>query len=374
MVHLPGILPEPGEIHGDVGQGPPGIEAEILVFPARGRAVEVRVIRHQARYGMRGKVEKLAALHGRLRPEGVVFGRPQCPEFVEGGQVIGGIGEGGIASARYEHHLFGGGVEHVGGNAVAFGGFGAHRMQNRIGLGAVVEDPLAVAPALGGEEQRRDKPLLAVGGRVGRQLFPVAVAVPGEIPPVGPVALVHEGPGPFPQPVELLLPVQLDGDHHPVGHALRADVVIPDVQHVGQVVPDRVVDAFGGIVAVKELPPGGIQLGLDLHPGFPEIFLEQVPVAAGGEGLHAGGGREGREGDGRAGRGRCNGRGRRLRSLRWRNRAAPGSARGKEKGDNDQEEGGAHMHGHGLRHSRTNPSPRRRSCRPRSAVRRKYRK
>ena len=114
-------------------------------------------------------------------------------------------------------------------------------------------------------------------------LAAVVPAVPGEVAGERALRLVHVGVGPFPDAVELRLPVQLHGDHHPVGHALGADVLVLDVRHVGHLAVDRVVDALVVVAAVEELLPGGLDLRVDLGVGAAEIFGEEVAVPAGFE-------------------------------------------------------------------------------------------
>ena len=96
--------------------------------------------------------------------------------------------------------------------------------------------------------------------------------------------MVHVGTGPVPQRVELGLPVHLDRDHHPVGHALRADIFVVDVAEVRQpavlVLPVPVEDGLRVRVAVEELLPGGVDLPPDLGVGVARL-PEQVPELAG---------------------------------------------------------------------------------------------
>ena len=107
----------------------------------------------------------------------------------------------------------------------------------------VIKDALAVAPAVGGKEQRHRKELLAVRRRAPGILGPVRLAGPGKVPGVLAFVHIHVGHDPAPQAVELLLAVHLHAEHHAVAHALGAGVVVAGVLHVAHVVPDRVVDA-----------------------------------------------------------------------------------------------------------------------------------
>ncbi len=269
-----------------VGQGPVGIEAEIPVSPdGMGRAVEIRVVRHQAGARIGGAPEQFAAGRRQLREERAVrgVGGPPGPQLVEGGQVVRRVGEAVGRRVGHEDDLAGLAVEHARDRAVAAVALVQHRAQQRLRLLFVVEDALAAAPAVRGEEERHHKPLLAVGRRAGMDLGAVVPAVPGEIAGEGTVRVIHVGPGPLPDPVELRLPVQLDGNHHPVGHALGADVLVLDIRHVGHVAVDGIVDALVVVASVEKLLPGGADLRVDLRVGAPEELGEQVAAPAGRE-------------------------------------------------------------------------------------------
>ncbi len=84
--------------------------------------------------------------------------------------------------------------------------------------------------------------------------------------------------------VELGLLVQLDRNHHAVGHALGAHVVIVPVGHINQGavgIRSRVeCDGLRLCVAVEELLVGGVNPGADLVLRV-AVFSEQVAVFAG---------------------------------------------------------------------------------------------
>src|ERR1039458_9691441 len=134
------------------------------------------------------------------------------------------------------------------------------------GFGAVVVDSGAVAPPVGGEVERHGVVLLAVGR--GGLVIDGAVGLhgPGEITAGGVARLVaiHIGLGPIPDGVEFLFFVHLDGDHHAVGHALAAHIMMGDVGYVGKlavgVFAALIVDGFGVGIAVEQLLEGRVDL------------------------------------------------------------------------------------------------------------------
>src|SRR6202020_232135 len=97
QVGLAPIFVPPGIVDRPVADGAPGVVAEgcrVAVAVEHGRHVEVRAFRGQRGLGARDGVEELAADVSGLGPEGAVFGRPPAgPELVEGGQMVGGVGE-----------------------------------------------------------------------------------------------------------------------------------------------------------------------------------------------------------------------------------------------------------------------------------------
>ncbi|OQA22367.1 MAG: hypothetical protein BWY63_00860 [Chloroflexi bacterium ADurb.Bin360] len=183
-----------------------------------------------------------------------------------------------LPQLRHENDLFGFRVEQVGGQVAAqFLGVQGH-IENGLGFGAVVEDAFAAAPTRIGKEQSHYKPHLAIRGRVRSQLRAIRLAVPGEIAFVAAIALVHVGFGPLPDAIEFLFFVHLDGDHHAVGHALRTHVIVARVEQVSHVGPDRVVDALGKFIAIKQLLESRLVFGLDFGFAFAEVLGEQVAV------------------------------------------------------------------------------------------------
>ena len=162
----------------------------------------------------------------------------------------------------------------------------AHAAEDFVGLLFVVVDALAVAPAVGGEVEGHDVVLFAVGCGAGGARGAVGVHGPGEVADVGVVRVgdEHVGVGPVPEGVELALVVHLDGDHHAVGHAFGAGVVVGPVGHVAEgavfVFAGFEVDALGDGVAVEELLEGFFEAGFGFGGGV-ALFGEEVAVFAG---------------------------------------------------------------------------------------------
>jgi len=70
--------------------------------------------------------------------------------------------------------------------------------------------------------------------------------------------------------------VELDGDHHAVGHAFAADVAVADVGDIGHVVADGNINGFVCGIAVKELLEGEVDLGVCGGFGLIEKVGEEV--------------------------------------------------------------------------------------------------
>src|SRR6202042_548575 len=100
----------------------------------------------------------------------------------------------------------------------------------------VVVDAFAVAPAMRGEVEAHDEVLFAVGCGAGGARAVVGGDGPGEVTDGGVfrVGDEHVGVGPVPESVELALVIELDGDHHAVGDAFGAGVVVGPVGDVGE--------------------------------------------------------------------------------------------------------------------------------------------
>jgi len=88
--------------------------------------------------------------------------------------------------------------------------------------------------------------------------------------------VAHVGVRPLPEPVELRLLVQLHGEHHAIGHALAADVVVADVRNVGHVCADGIVDALGPGIAGEEVGPSYVDLRIELGLGLAEQLAEEI--------------------------------------------------------------------------------------------------
>ena len=149
----------------------------------------------------------------------------------------------------------------------------------------VIEDALAITPARGGKEQCRDEPFFAIRGGVGGQFFSIRGTMPGEITLVGTVRLVHVGFRPLPDAVELGFFIELDRDHHAVGHAFGAHIAVADIFDISHILADRVINALGIVIAIKELLPGGFQLALHLGIGFAKVFLKEIAIGNGRPGV-----------------------------------------------------------------------------------------
>ncbi len=162
----------------------------------------------------------------------------------------------------------------------------------RLALRLVVVETVAVAPAARGEEQGHGIVFFAVGGGAGGAWRAVRGHRPGEVAVVGVLRVgdEHVGVGPVPEGVELALVAELHGDHHAVGHAFGAGVVVRPVGHVGEravgVRAGFEVDALAESVAVEELLEGAVDLGLRVGGGVAGLG-EEVAVVVGGVGAGA---------------------------------------------------------------------------------------
>jgi hypothetical protein len=95
----------------------------------------------------------------------------------------------------------------------------------------------------------------------------------------------HEGVGPIPQGVELVLVVQLNGNHHPIGHALGTDITVADIHDVSKravgSVPFFEVHRLAIWIAVKQTLPGLFNLVSDLRLGIAPLDEEVAPLPRG---------------------------------------------------------------------------------------------
>ena len=116
--------------------------------------------------------------------------------------------------------------------------------QQSLGFGEVV-DARVVAPAVGSKDERSDHIQLAVAGRPLSVVRAVGLTTPGVVTCHRPLVHEHVALGPTQQAVEDVLAVHLHGDHHAVGHALCAHVVVLQVGDVAQRVAHFEVDTVG---------------------------------------------------------------------------------------------------------------------------------
>jgi|GEM_PF-5117291 len=184
------------------------------------------------------------------------------------------VGEGGGVVGRGENNLFLLPIEEVGRRRVRVIGLVKHDQQQRLGFGAVVKNPFTGLPTMRGEEQGHGEPLLAVGRGTGVDLLAVEGALPSEVALSRTARMIHVRLGPFPQAIELVLVIQLHGDHHPVRHALGAHVGFSDIGDVGQVVSNRIIHALVAFPAEEKLVPRGFDFGADRLVGFSQEFAE----------------------------------------------------------------------------------------------------
>ncbi len=193
--------------------------------------------------------------------------------------VVLGLGDGGVL----EGWVVGVNAEGAG---FAEDGVVAHAAEDFVGLLFVVVDACAVPPAVGGEIEGHDVVLFTVGCGAGGARGAVGVHGPGEVADAGVVGVgdEHVGVGPVPEGVELALVVHLNGDHHAVGHAFGAGVVVGPVGHVAEravfVFAGLEVDALGDGVAVEELLEGFFEASFGFGC-WVALFGEEVAVFSG---------------------------------------------------------------------------------------------
>jgi len=258
------------------------------------RAVKVRIARRQARLGVRSLHKKGAAGLGGLLPERAVLLRsPARPQLIERRQMIRRIGERMRHHVRHKQDHWRIRVHHRPhrvrsplarcGNQLPV----HHCVQQLLRLGVIVVNPLAIAPAIGRKQERHRKVRFAVR----RGAFGVVRSIRFAAPREKLVARrlrgadVHVGLRPVPDRVELSLLVELDGNHHAVGHALGTHVVVGPVRDVRQR-PIRILSGAEGDglrlgVAVEELLIGGFNLRVNRALGV-AVLCEQIWIFAGG--------------------------------------------------------------------------------------------
>ena len=217
----------------------------------------------------------LAAGLGTLLPEvRAAVVAPTRPDLVEGGYVIGRIGElvapavGGEGDElrlgiNEEHPLLPGllillsvlltAAKGAPGTGPALGLIllGLDAVENVLGLSLIVNAGV-VAPAVAGKEQRGDEIELTVGGGTVAVACAVGLAAPGEIALAQAVLVLHVLLGPSPQTVEDVLLAHLHGHHQSVGHALGAGVVVLDVRDVAHRVAHLEIHLVGPVEHVVE--------------------------------------------------------------------------------------------------------------------------
>ncbi len=164
-------------------------------------------------------------------------------------------------------------------------GMVAHEREDAVCLGLVVIDTDTIAPAMGGEVEAHDEVLFSVGrGRVGAWRA-VRVHGPREVADgwIGWIGDEHVVVGPVPDGVELVLLVHLHGDHHPVGHAFGAGVVVGDIGDVGEwtigIAANLVIEGLMIFITVEELLEGCVDLRAALGLVM-TLFGEEIAIEA----------------------------------------------------------------------------------------------
>src|ERR1700754_891656 len=95
---------------------------------------------------------------------------------------------------------------------------------------------------------------------------------------------IHISHGIVPDSVEFGFLIQLNGYHHPIGHAFGADVVMRNIADISQgtvrIGARREINGLARTVAVKKLLKSVVDLGGDLRFAMPALF-EEITVMAG---------------------------------------------------------------------------------------------
>ena len=112
------------------------------------------------------------------------------------------------------------------------------------GLSVIRKDALSVPPSVRSKKQCHRKIFLPVRRRTIRVLFPVRGARPSKISLIFPLFHPHICLRPFPQPVEFVLHIELDTQHHTITHSFRSGIVIPRIHNVGHILSHRIVHSF----------------------------------------------------------------------------------------------------------------------------------
>ena len=123
--------------------------------------------------------------------------------------------------------------------------------QNLPGLCRIVIDALTVPPSVRGKEQGHGIELLSIRRRTVRIFTAVRCAGPGKIPLAPALSHKHIIFRPLPNPIKLLLHVQLHADHHAVGHPLGAGIIVSGIHQIAHILPHRMVDPLL-LTAVKK--------------------------------------------------------------------------------------------------------------------------
>ena len=285
-------------VEGDVHRHPPGVIAEVAVAvaawclrlcllpllltllalwlsrrPARETghlqltAVVLAHVGIQTCLGMDGLMQKLTALPCTLIPEvaAPVVG-PPCPHFVEGWDMVGGVGVALSEPIRSKGDELGLRVdeEHLlwtrllrsakAAKSTSLLGLvflGLYAVEDMLGFGLVV-DACVVAPLIGGEKQGGDEIEFAVGGGSLGIARAIGLATPSEVALADAVLVLHVFLAPAPQAVEDVFLAKLHGNHQPIRHALGAHVVVLDVGDVAHGVSHLEIHLVGTVEHVVE--------------------------------------------------------------------------------------------------------------------------
>ena len=202
-------------------------------------------------------MQVLTALGGTTHPVViVVHTSPFSPYFVEGGDVVAGVGETlseAIGGEGDETCFRINEIRH--GAALILNRTIAHIMGRRGVLDSLrtdgdkdilclfqIVDARIVAPTVGGEDKGGDEIEFTVAGSSLGIVGTVGLTTPGEVASIFAKLVLHVGLAPAPQTVEDVLLAKLYGNHHAVGHALGADIVVLDIGDVAHVVAYLEVD------------------------------------------------------------------------------------------------------------------------------------
>ncbi len=161
-----------------------------------------------------------------------------------------------------------------------------HCREQSLRFRVIIVNPGAARPPITGEQECHREIFFAVWRWCLVVRRAVRLARPGKVPVrrMLRVADVHIGSRPVPEPVELRLLIQLDRDHHPVRHALGANVVVGPIGQIHKG-PVRISargkhDGLRLRIAVEQLPVSSVDFSLHFC-GRVTCFCEETAVLSG---------------------------------------------------------------------------------------------